>query len=76
MILPTKFIEEEDTLLSVGIDLLSILGQERKITHLWDRAKNIPSIETYERFILGLDLLFCFGLIDIENNLIMRKKLC
>ncbi|KJV91137.1 hypothetical protein RBEMOGI_1624 [Rickettsia bellii str. RML Mogi] len=46
------------------------------IANLWQEAKDIPSIETYERFILGLDLLFCFGLIDIENNLIMRKKLC
>lgn len=76
MILPTKFIEEEDTLLRVGIDLLSILGKEKKITNLWDSAKNIPSIETYERFVLGLDLLFCFGLVDMEENLIVRKDLC
>ncbi|WP_395476629.1 ABC-three component system middle component 6 [Rickettsia endosymbiont of Pantilius tunicatus] len=76
MILPTKFIEEEDTLLQVGIDLLEILGKQLDIAKLWQEAKDIPSIATYERFILGLDLLFCFGLIDIENNLLMRKKLC
>lgn len=76
MILPTKFIEEEDTLLQVGIDLLEILGKQLDVAILWQKAKDIPSIETYERFILGLDLLFCFGLIDIENNVIVRKKLC
>ncbi len=76
MILPTKFIEEEDTLLQVGIDLLEILGKQLDIASLWQKSKDIPSIETYERFILGLDLLFCFGLIDIENNSLMRKKLC
>ena len=76
MILPTKFIEEEDTLLRVGIDLLAVLGKEKKITNLWEQSKDIASIETYERFILGLDLLFCFGLIDMEENLIVRKGLC
>jgi hypothetical protein len=76
MILPTKFIEEEDTLLRVGVDLLAVLGKEKKITNLWEQSKDIASIETYERFILGLDLLFCFGLIDMEENLIVRKGLC
>lgn len=74
MILPTKFIEEQDTLLRVGIDLLDIVGRERRITNLWDEAKNIPNIETYERFILGLDLLFCFGLVDFKEDLIIRIK--
>lgn len=74
MILPTKFIEEEDTLLRVGIDLLGILGKEKKITNLWDKSKDIPSIETYERFILGLDLLFCFGLVDLQEDLVIRIK--
>ncbi|WP_419234705.1 ABC-three component system middle component 6 [Rickettsia endosymbiont of Nabis limbatus] len=49
---------------------LEILGKQPNIENLWEEAKDIPSITTYERFILGLDLLFCFGLIDIENNLI------
>ena len=76
MILPMRTIEEEDTLLRVGIHLLEILGEQMDIASLWQQAKDIENIKTYERFILGLDLLFCFGLIDMEENIIVRKKLC
>lgn len=76
MILPNSTSEEQDTLLAVGIHLLEILGEQMDIASLWQKAKDIPSIETFDRFILGLDLLFCFGLVDMEENSIVRKKLC
>ncbi|WP_037213804.1 ABC-three component system middle component 6, partial [Rickettsia tamurae] len=69
MILPTTLIEEEDTLLRSGTYLLEILGEQMDITSLWKKTKEIQSIETFDRFTLGLVLLFCFGLVDMEENL-------
>lgn len=74
MILPTKYIVEKNTLLYAGALILKELNTPHSISYLWEYFKNEPSISTYERFILTLDMLFIFGLIDIKYDRIMRVK--
>lgn len=54
--------------MSVGATLLQSLQVPKGISKLWDDVKNVPSIGTYERFILGLDFLFILGLIDFNEG--------
>ena len=72
MILPTKFIREEDSLLGVSAILLTMIDKKKNLSTLWEESKKIKTIGTYERFILGLDLLYMFGLIDTSNDKIIR----
>lgn len=68
MILPTKHIPAEQTLLGVGSLLLQYLNQPKNISYLWDEVKKLPPIGTYERFVLGLDMLYILGLIKLNDG--------
>lgn len=72
MILPTKYIREDETLLAVGAILLKKLSTQKSLSALWESSREISNIGSYERFILALDMLYILGLINIENNKIMR----
>lgn len=68
MILPSKYLREQDTLIGVGAIMLKHLYQEKTLSSLWDLIKNEEEVATYERFVLGLDFLFILGLIDINSE--------
>lgn len=72
MILPTKHMKLSRSLLNLGAILLNHLDDRYTVTLLWDKTRNIPEINTFERFTLGLDLLFMLGLIDFKEGLIVR----
>lgn len=74
MILPTKYLREDETLIGLGAVLLSNLTSEKTLSDLWEFAKKHPNIGNFERFILALDMLFIFGLIIARDNKIMRVK--
>ncbi len=73
MILPSKHISEEQTLLGVGAVLLSNLEQQQTVTSLWDKVRNNRSIGNYERFVLALDLLHIVGVISISQGMLQRE---
>lgn len=74
MIMPTKFIQEDEALIGVGAILLKRLSSsEKSLSDLWENTKQIPNVGNFERFILTLDLLFMLDLIVLTNNKIMRK---
>ncbi len=72
MILPTKHIKPQDCLLGVGATLLPALGNGKTVTELWDESRPRPGVVSFERFALGLDLLFAMGLIEISGGFIKR----
>lgn len=76
MILPTKGISEERSLLVVGAEVLRLLVEPQTVSRVWerlqesrDRAKREPI--RYDWFVLALDLLHCLGAITLE-----RGRLC
>jgi len=75
MILPNKHIREEEALIGVGAILLTKISSSVLLSELWEQVKEISNIGNYERFILGLDLLFLLGLIKIEDNHIKKITL-
>jgi len=75
MILPNKHLKLSNTILNTGAILLEILNDRQTVTLLWDKVRINPEIRTFDRFTLGLDLLFIIGLVNFnEEGLIERIK--
>ena len=75
MILPGKHLPLSRSYLNVGAILLESINDKRTVSLLWDAAKERPEIGTFGRFVLGLDMLFILGVIDIcDDGVIVRKR--
>jgi len=74
MILPTKHIKLHNCLLNLGAILLKNITGKQTVTLLWDKIRSLPEVNTFERFTLGLDLLYALSLIDFEEGIIVRLK--
>lgn len=72
MILPNKYIKEHEALIGVGSILLNHLSGEKALSDLWESVKKVSSVGNFERFVLGLDLLFVLGLVEFRNNKIIK----
>lgn len=76
MILPTKHIPAEQTLLGVGAVLLPHLREPRTVSALWENARESTVVGTFDRFILALDLLHLLGAVDLnQDGLLARAEL-
>jgi len=75
MILPTKHIKAQYSLLGAGATLLRYLDRPQTVTGLWDRVRGNPELSVYWRFILALDFLFAMGMVELADGLIVRHKL-
>jgi len=74
MILPTKHISPENSLLGVSALVLKNLNKPRTITSLWEDVRKLTQVGTYQRFILSLDLLYLMEVIELEEGLLRRVK--
>lgn len=73
MILPTKHVSQQSSLLGLGAMLLRLLDEPRTVTALWERARSLAALGTWGRFVLALDLLFLIGAIEFEDGLVRRS---
>ena len=73
MILPSKHISEDQALLGVGAVALRHLKLPQTVTSLWEKVRDDPSVGTYERFVLALDLLYITGVVNISQGMIQRE---
>ncbi len=74
MILPTKHISPLDSLLGVGSLILSQVGKAKTVTQLWDEMRALPQVATFDRLVLGLDLLYAMGLVELDGGVIRRAS--
>lgn len=72
MILPTKHIKPLDSLLGIGALILERLRTAKTVTQLWDEMRDLPQVATFERLVLGLDLLYTMGLVELDGGVIRR----
>ncbi len=72
MIMPNKYIKEEDTLLGASAVIFENMTKKQSISELWDKVHDDGSVYNFERFILSLDLLYMLNMIDLNNNELMR----
>ena len=72
MILPTKHIPAERTLLGAGAAILPALSAPRTVTALWEEVREHQAIGTFERFVLALAMLYVLGAATYESGVIAR----
>jgi hypothetical protein len=74
MILPSKHISQDQALIGVGAVLLNKMRHPQTVTSLWESVREIPSVGTFERFVLALDMLHITGAIVLDKGLIVRMQ--
>lgn len=72
MILPTKHIKTHESLIGIGSTVLAELNRNMTVTELWNGVRHQPGVVTFERFVLGLDLLYAMGLVELDRGLLKR----
>ncbi len=74
MILPTKHVTEENSLLGVGALILAHLKRPTTVSSLWEEMRSLPQVSTYERFTLGLDLLYMIKVVELREGKLQRLQ--
>ena len=72
MILPSKHIALDFSLLGVGSHLLVRLQEPQTVSSLWETSKGEKGIATFERFVSALTLLYALGAVNWKEGLISR----
>lgn len=80
MILPTKHLRAERSLLGVGSEVLSILTKPMTVSSLWNamrarrsKATSEPPID-YRWFVLTLDFLYLVRALDMQRGTLRRHS--
>ena len=74
MILPSKHISQDQSLIGVGAILLKKLAIPQTVTNLWESIREDNAIGTFERFVLALVMLHIAGAIELEDGLLVEVK--
>ena len=81
MLIPTKGIEPQRALLTVGADLISLLDAPATVSGLWDRYSNSSGVVssgvkiTFDWFALALSVLFAIDAIFFnKSGLLVRSN--
>jgi len=81
MILPSKHLNQDRALLTVGACVFKALDKSKTVSALWENLCRMdksdpeaPPLITYDWFVLALDLLFALGAIEFNNGLVARAS--
>lgn len=72
MILPDKTITLQYSLVGTGYIVLNELRTPKTLTELWENLKSLEEINNYKKFILTLDFLYMFELIEYKDPFLVR----
>ena len=80
MILPSKHLQQDRALLTVGGHILTYLVWPKTVSALWEELNKhesgvttMPRKITYDWVLLALDLLYTMGTIELESGLVARR---
>lgn len=73
-ILPDKTIRIEYSILGIGGIILQNMGSIESVSSLWEKVKMKNEINTYEKFISGLVVLFLVSAISYNNGVLYKNK--
>lgn len=77
MILPTKYLDTDRSLLNLSAEVMELLGQGLPVSKLWEEFQTTRQgkpMVTYEWFVLTLDLLYCLGMVEYRKGKIIRLR--
>ncbi len=73
MILPDKSISLSSSLIGTGSGILTELITPQTVSSLWEKVRN-NEINTFEKFVLTLDLLYMLRLIELKDGIVKRGE--
>ena len=74
MVLPSKHIPLNRSLLSVGGEILRILrDRPRSVSSAWEELRAQNNRTSFEQFTLAASLLFALGAVDLEGRNLRRN---
>lgn len=80
MILPSKHLQQDRALLTIGAYVLTYLVWPKTVSALWEELNRhdasvaaMPRKITYDWFLLALDLLYAIGTIELKSGLVTRR---
>jgi len=74
MILPTKHLPVEASLLGVGAKILAALDQPRSVNDLWEMLRATEGVVSFDRFCSALTFLYTLGLVDLDHDQLARAS--
>lgn len=74
MIMPTKHIPAEQSLLGAGAVVFAELSQPRTVTTLWEAVRDSKAVGTFERFVLAVTMLYALRVVRFEAGVIIRSS--
>jgi hypothetical protein len=74
MILPTKHLELNKSLLAVGGHILACLPRPRTVTSTWEEVREQHQTMSFESFTLALTLLYAIGAVEMNGELIRSAR--
>lgn len=76
MILPTKHLSQERSLIGIGGEVLGLLNENKTVSALWHDFKRFRTERgltiSFDWFVLALDLLFMMNAIKSEKGRLRR----
>ncbi len=72
MILPTKHLPLERSLIAGAAALLAELTEPETVSALWERVRDQVAFASFDRYVLALDLLATLGLLRYESGRLIR----
>ena len=80
MILPTKRLNVDNSLLGLGAHILELLDRPKTVSRIWDEFKarseggRALAGVTYEWFVLAIDLLFTIGAVEQDDGELVKDN--
>jgi hypothetical protein len=74
MILPTKHLRLEGSLLGIGAAILGVLDQSASVSDLWEKLRGVDGVVSFDRFCEALTFLHILGLVDADGPMIARRQ--
>ena len=72
MILPSKHIKLENSLIGISAEILKHIQSPQTVSQLWNDVRSIQGVRTFEIFTLSLDFLFTLDAIEFHEGLLRR----
>lgn len=78
MILPTKHLAPERSLIGIGAVILGQLDAERTVSELWARVQNARNEDdaplSFDWFVLSLTFLFSISAVDYDGGIVFSAS--
>jgi hypothetical protein len=74
MILPTKHLELDKSLLAIGGVILNALPRPRTVTSVWEEVRRHEGDLSFESFSLDMAFLYTIGVVEMADEMIRSVR--